>query len=224
MYYNRVSTITKDRILGKAWEAQFIMFAAGKKCWVGSMTKWLLKNQPEEVAGSLLPIQSSLEMALPCFPHTMLNVKRVKHNMRLAFIEKLFTNREIRISVQTRYLRFKGMSYNSESYLCDMSCVQLQKALAWFRCGNSQLEVVLGAWKGMPYAERLYRGCDLGKVEDEEHLLLVCSSTQKVKERFCSTLPLIHISTFVELMQTTNTVTLAKFVTCCLYQRIIYPP
>jgi hypothetical protein len=25
-------------------------------------------------------------------------------------------------------------------------------------------------------------------------------------------------------MQTTNTVTLAKFVTCCLYQRIIYPP
>ncbi len=78
LYYNHVSTITKDRILGKAWEAQLIMFAAGKKCWVRSMKKWLLKNQLEEVACSLLPIQSSLEMA---FPHTMLNVKRVKHNM-----------------------------------------------------------------------------------------------------------------------------------------------
>ncbi len=92
LYYNRVSTITKDRILGKAWETQLIMLVAGKKCWAGSVKKWLLKNQPEEVASSLLPIQSSLEMAPLSFLHTMLNVKRVKHNMWLAFIEKLFTN------------------------------------------------------------------------------------------------------------------------------------
>ncbi len=66
----------------------------------------------------------------PSFPHTMLSVKKVKDNMRLAFIEKLFTNREIRTSMQIRYLRFKGMSYESESYLCDINCVQLWKALA----------------------------------------------------------------------------------------------
>jgi hypothetical protein len=71
------------------------------------------------------------------FPYTMLSVKKVKHNMRLAFIEKLFTNREIGTSVQTRYLHFKGMSYKSESYLCDINCVQLRKALARFQCGNS---------------------------------------------------------------------------------------
>jgi hypothetical protein len=71
------------------------------------------------------------------FPHTMLSVKRVKHNMWLTFIEKLFTNYEIGTSVQTRYLRFKGMSYESENYLCDISCVQLWKALARFWCGNS---------------------------------------------------------------------------------------
>jgi hypothetical protein len=76
----------------------------------------------------------------------------------------------------------------------------------------------------MPYAERLCQGYNLGKVEDEEHLLLVYLSTQKVRGCFCSTLPLTHISTFAELMQTTNTVALAKFVTCCLYQRIICPP
>ncbi len=143
--------------------------------------------------------------------------------MRLAIIEKLFTNREIGIGVQTRYLRFKGMLYESKSYLCDISCVQLRKVLAQFRCGNSQLKVVLGAWKGVPYVERLCRGCDLGKVEDEEHLLLDCPSTQKVRERFCSTFPLTHTSTFAELMQTTNTVALAKFVTCYLYQKIICP-
>jgi len=154
----------------------------------------------------------------------MLNVKKVKDNTQLTFIEKLFTNCEIRTNVQTKYLRFKGMSYESERYLCDINCVQLQKVLARFRCGNTQLEVVLGAWKGVPYVERLYRGCDLGKVEDEEHLLLICPNTQKVRECFCSTLPFIHTSTLVELMQTTSTITLAKFVACCQYQRTICPP
>jgi hypothetical protein len=129
------------------------------------------------------------------FPHTMLNVKRVKDNMWLAFIEKFFTNREIGTSVQTKYLRFKGMSYESEKYLCDINCVQLRKAHARFRCGNMQLEVVLSAWKGVPYTERLCQGYDLGKVEDEEHLLLICSNTQKVRECFCLTVPLTHTST-----------------------------
>ncbi len=73
----------------------------------------------------------------PGFPHTMLSVKNVKDNMQHAFIEKFFTASEIKISVQTRYLHFKGMSYKSENYLCDINCVQLWKALAWFRCGNT---------------------------------------------------------------------------------------
>ncbi len=135
--------------------------------------------------------------------------------MRLAFTEKLFTNREIKTNMQTRYLRFKGMSYESKSYLCDISCVQLRKALAWFRCGNKQLEVVLRAWKGVPYAEKFCRGCKLGKVKDEEHLLLVCPNTQKVRERFCSAMPLTQTSTLVRLMQTMNTIAMAKFVACC---------
>jgi hypothetical protein len=57
--------------------------------------------------------------------------------MQLAFIEKLFTNYKIETSVQTRYLSFKGMLYENESYLCDISCVQLRKALAPFWCGNT---------------------------------------------------------------------------------------
>jgi hypothetical protein len=41
---------------------------------------------------------------------------------------------------------------------------------------------------------------NLGKVEDEKHLLLACPNTQKIKERFCSTMPLTHIIILVELM------------------------
>jgi hypothetical protein len=128
------------------------MLVAGKKCWVGFVKKWLFQNQPQEVVGFLLLVQSPLETIFqlaatralqvgttelplgivlgsthihptclarlvqpisgrsttrgpinqevgipppPGFPHTMLNVKKVKDNMRLTFIEKLFTNREI---------------------------------------------------------------------------------------------------------------------------------
>jgi hypothetical protein len=39
LYYDRVSTVIKDYILGKAWEAQLAMLIAGKKCWDGSMKK-----------------------------------------------------------------------------------------------------------------------------------------------------------------------------------------
>jgi hypothetical protein len=41
LYYNRVSTVIKFCILGKAWEAQLAMLVARKKCWAGSVKKWL---------------------------------------------------------------------------------------------------------------------------------------------------------------------------------------
>jgi hypothetical protein len=178
-------------------------------------TKSAVKSPTNQKVGAPPPLDK---------PHIMLNVERVKDNMRIAFIEKFFTNRAIRTNVQTRYLRFKGMSYESENYLCDISYVQLRKALAWFQCCNTQLEVVLDAWKGVPYAKRLCWGYNLGKVEDEEHLLLVCLNTWKVRERFCSTLSFTHTNTFVKLMQTMNTIALAKFVACCQYQRTNCPP
>jgi len=79
LYYNHVNTFAKDHILRKAWEAQFIMLVVRKKCWVRFVKKWLLKNQLQEVVGFLPSIQSPPPLG---FPHTMLNVKRVKDNMR----------------------------------------------------------------------------------------------------------------------------------------------
>jgi hypothetical protein len=63
LYYNHVSTVSKDHILRKAWEAQLAMLAVGKKCWAKSVKKWLLNNQPEEVVSFLPPIQPLLETA-----------------------------------------------------------------------------------------------------------------------------------------------------------------
>jgi hypothetical protein len=44
LYYNHVSMVIKDRILGKAQEAQLTMYNVGKKCWDGFVKKWLLHN------------------------------------------------------------------------------------------------------------------------------------------------------------------------------------
>jgi hypothetical protein len=63
LYYNRVSMVTKDCILGKAWEAQLAMLVTGKTCWARFVKKWLFKNQPHEVACFLPSIQLLLEMA-----------------------------------------------------------------------------------------------------------------------------------------------------------------
>jgi hypothetical protein len=84
LYYNRVSTVTKDRILGKAWGAQLAMFAVRKKCWVGSVKKWLLKNQPHEVANFLPLIQLSLETAPQLAPTHAFQAKTTQLPLKTA--------------------------------------------------------------------------------------------------------------------------------------------
>jgi hypothetical protein len=79
-----MNTVTKDHILGKAWEAQLAMLAAGKKCWAESMKRWLLKHQPQEVAGSLPPVQPSLEMVpRPIVTHA-LQVRTAQSSLEMA--------------------------------------------------------------------------------------------------------------------------------------------
>jgi len=64
LYYNHVSTVIKEHILGKAWEAQLTMLVMGKKCWARFVKKWLFKNQCQEVVGFSPSVQPLLEMAL----------------------------------------------------------------------------------------------------------------------------------------------------------------
>jgi hypothetical protein len=76
------------------------------------------------------------------------------------------------------------------------------------------------------------QGCQQGKIDQKntppkiqlKNGTIFYMDTRKVRERFCSTLPFTHTNTLVEFMQTMNTVALTKFVTCCQYQRTIYPP
>ncbi len=54
------------------------------------------------------------------------------HLTPLVGVRGCVESHEIETNVETRYFRFKGMSYKNESYLCDINCVQLRKALTRF--------------------------------------------------------------------------------------------
>jgi hypothetical protein len=84
LYYNCVNTVTKDRILGKTWEAQLVVLIEGKKCWAGFVKKWLFKNQPQEVAGSLPLVQSSLETAPQLAVTHALQVRTAQLSLEMA--------------------------------------------------------------------------------------------------------------------------------------------
>jgi hypothetical protein len=114
----------------KGWVESQIFWCNTQNVWVGAWMVELAVLQLVQSVGTRSAAkgptnQEARAPSPPSFPHTMLSVERVKDNMRLTFIKKLCTNGVIRTNVQTRYLRFKGMSYESESYLCDINCVQL---------------------------------------------------------------------------------------------------
>ncbi len=204
------------------------MLDIGKKCWARSMKKWLLQNQPQEVASFLPPVQPPLETTPqfgvtrvfqagttqpllgmvfgtthihptrlarvrgwaenqvlwcnahnvrvgaqttklttlqlvqligakstigglinqeakapppPSFPHTMLNVEKVKDNMQLAFIENLFTNHEIETNVQTKYLRYRTKTKATCVTSNVFSCRKLWPSFGVAACNMRQCQV-----------------------------------------------------------------------------------
>ncbi len=60
------------------------MLLAGNKCWARSMKKWLLKNQPQKVAGSLLLAQPSLKMAPQLVTTHVLQAKTIQLPLKTA--------------------------------------------------------------------------------------------------------------------------------------------
>jgi hypothetical protein len=64
LYYNCVNMVIKECILRKAWEGQLAMLVAKNKIWARSMKKWLLKIQPQEMAGFMPLVKPPLETAL----------------------------------------------------------------------------------------------------------------------------------------------------------------
>jgi hypothetical protein len=93
------------RLVGvKGWAENQVLWCNAHNVQVGAQMVKLATLQRVQPVGVRFTMGGSINREagappLSGFPHTMLNVKRVKDNMRSTFIEKLFTNRKIGTNV-----------------------------------------------------------------------------------------------------------------------------
>ena len=70
--------------------------------------------------------------------------------------------------------------YTTQSYVPDYMRVSFSR----LRLMSHSLKVETGRWSRIPREERLCDRCNAGQVQDEEHVLLTCSSTEHIRQRF----------------------------------------
>ena len=83
----------------------------------------------------------------------------------------------------TLYRRFKNES-RTEKYI---DCIHENKykiSLSRFRLSSHNLMIETGRYNGMPRDERLCNFCNMRKVEDEYHFLLVCPKYTELRRKY----------------------------------------
>ena len=70
--------------------------------------------------------------------------------------------------------------YNASSYVPDYT----RRAFSRLRLQSHSLKVETGRWSRIPREERLCDRCDAAAVQDEEHVLVSCSATLPIRQRF----------------------------------------
>ena len=60
----------------------------------------------------------------------------------------------------------------------------LRVSFSRVRLMSHSLKVETGRWSRIPREQRLCDKCDAGQVQDEEHVLLTCSSSEPIRQRF----------------------------------------
>ena len=70
--------------------------------------------------------------------------------------------------------------YTTQNYIPDYLRVSFSRV----RLMSHSLKVETGRWSRIPREQRLCDRCDAGQVQDEEHVLLTCSSTEHIRQRY----------------------------------------
>ena len=70
--------------------------------------------------------------------------------------------------------------YTTSTYIPDYTRVSFSR----LRLMSHSLRVETGRWSRTPREERLCDRCDTQQVQDEEHVLISCPSTQHIRQRF----------------------------------------
>ena len=122
--------------------------------------------------------------------------------------------RQVREQEQgTKFLNYRNMLnaelsvhqlYNTAAYVPDF----IRVAFTRLRLMSHSLKVETGRWSRIPREERRCDRCDAGAVQDEEHVLIVCSNAQHIRLRY----PRLDFSSMDALMDGGDPRKLAEFV------------
>ena len=111
----------------------------------------------------------------------------------------------------TLYRRYKK-DIKSEHYLSSIRDAKYKIALSKFRLSSHSLLIETGRYTGIPTEERLCNFCNMRKIEDEFHFLLVCPHyielRRKYLKRYFCTWPTLN--KFDQLLSTSSKKTLTN--------------
>ena len=99
--------------------------------------------------------------------------------------------------------------FQRDPYL-NMPSFKNRQILAKFICSNHKLEIETGRHKNVPRPERICKVCDLKKVEDENHFLIVCPAYSDIR-RYTLYQPLSLCNTAEEILEKIDTISTVKY-------------
>ena len=93
----------------------------------------------------------------------------------------------------------------TKSYVANERSVGVRRVLAGLRAGCLPLGVETGRYTGFPYYQRSCCLCDLGKVEDQHHFLIICPTFKDQRLQLFNFYLLFLITNLFELHMASKT-------------------
>jgi hypothetical protein len=118
---------------------------------------------------------------------SLVDEKDIKSRLQHVFINRLVNNNGSKTKYYVDKIRNNSVtvkSFETQRYLIQMHKTKKRVALAQFRTGSHWLNIELGRWQGLDREERKCQRCEMGMVDDEEHMVFHCSKFNELREEY----------------------------------------
>jgi hypothetical protein len=179
MYWNRLMKLEDNSLLNKAALEQLTWYNSGarrdKKCWMAatacSAQASLASLLNTECEPPIMQITALEQLTRDHERHTFQNkaLQSIRHEGSRDFYASERFIREDNF----RSITYAQCFWRSGSPLEIANSVNM-RTLIRFRTGAHKLQIVVGAWVGIPRNHRICRCCNMNIVEDEFHMVFEC--------------------------------------------------
>ena len=163
-FWNRLCTLPQDRLLHHAFIEMRTLHTTGCPCWLTKLDARLEELFGADNAYVLLiragqPVEDWKDAVKGCKADYLVRARR----------------RGVDSVVAGTYWGMKNSRYAAEGYLAEVGNSHERRALAMFRTGCHWLHIQRGRHAPrLARDQRICKLCDMGTVEDEQHMLFEC--------------------------------------------------